>query len=142
MACPIDRCLETQAHHQSPSNASRLSRGTYQCVPGVIFQDETSLFPFPFPEVRLRPWRICAVKQCALFFKAKCPSFTIWNEMAHGPFHSICVSASLLSPSDMESVPGLKGDQEHHQEHVDAQRPEENECSSTQRASPKALFRC
>jgi len=47
--------------------------------------------------------------------------------MAHGPLHSKCVSASLLSPSGMESDPGLKGDQEHHQEHVDAQRPEEYE---------------
>ena len=51
------------------------------------------------------------------------------------------VSASLLSPSGMERVPGLKGDQQHHQEHVDAQRPQQNNCSPTQRVSSKALFR-
>ena len=40
----------------------------------------------------------------------------------------------------MEGIPDLKGDQEPHQEHVDPQRPEDDDCSPTQQASPKTRF--
>src|SRR5271157_679805 len=89
--CPFDRFLFDPTHHQFPSNASRLSRGTNQSLQDVIVQDETALFPFPFPGVRPRPWRKCAVHHCILFFKTRCPCSTMRNEMAQGPFHSSCV---------------------------------------------------
>ena len=50
--------------------------------------------------------------------------------------------APAISPTSMQSVPDLKGDQEHHQENVGTQPPEEEECAPTQSASPKALFYC